>query len=163
VSAPSRHVKIAVSSPDLIAHIRREFAAKGLTVRVGGPPVIDVVITGDPADEAVTEALLRLTGPGPYRRGPDTAHYRLTLVPTKPARKSVPPPPPEGTSEIPPLSPREAQVMEAIGRGMRNTDIAAALQVTEKTVKNHVNHIFTKLGVDTRVEAVLRWQRAQPG
>jgi DNA-binding NarL/FixJ family response regulator len=160
VSAPSRHVKIAVSSPDLIAHIRREFAAKGLTVRVDGPPVIDVVITGDPDDEALTEALLRLTGPGPYRRGPDTAHYRLTLIPAKPARKSVPPQPQEAPSEVP-LSPREAQVMESIGQGMRNADIAAALQVTEKTVKNHVNHIFTKLGVRTRVEAVLLWQQAQ--
>jgi DNA-binding CsgD family transcriptional regulator len=30
-------------------------------------------------------------------------------------------------------------------------------------VKNHVNRIFTKLGVRTRVEAVLLWQQAQPG
>jgi hypothetical protein len=42
-------------------------------------------------------------------------------------------------------------------------DIAAALRVSEKAVKNHVNRIFTKLGVRTRVEAVLLWQQAQPG
>jgi DNA-binding NarL/FixJ family response regulator len=48
--------------------------------------------------------------------------------------------------------------MESISRGMRNADIAASLQVRQKTVKNHVNRIFTKLGVRTRVEAVLIWQ-----
>jgi DNA-binding NarL/FixJ family response regulator len=165
VSATSRHVKIAISSPDLLAHIRREFAGQGLTVQVNGPPVVDVLITGDPDDEVLAEALLRLAGPDTYRRGPDTAHYRLTLVPARPPRKTVPPQPElrqEGPSEVPFLSPREAQVMESIGRGMRNADIAAALEVTEKTVKNHVNRIFTKLGVRTRVEAVLLWQQAQP-
>jgi DNA-binding CsgD family transcriptional regulator len=156
VSATSRRVKFAISSPDLLAHIRREFAGKGLTVQVDSPPVVDVLITGDPDDEALTEALLRLAGPETYRHGPATALYRLILVPARPPRKVVP-------SEILFLSPREAQVMESIGQGMRNADIAAALRVTEKTVKNHVNRIFTKLGVRTRVEAVLLWQQAQPG
>jgi DNA-binding NarL/FixJ family response regulator len=155
LSATSRHVKIAISSPDLLAHIRREFAGKGLTVQVDGPPMIDVLITGDPDDELLSEALLRLAGPDTFRRGPATARYRLTLVPARPAPKTAP-------SEISFLSPREAQVMESIGQGMRNADIAAALRVTEKTVKNHVNRIFTKLGVRTRVEAVLLWQQAQP-
>jgi DNA-binding NarL/FixJ family response regulator len=152
VSTISRHVKIAISSPGLLAHIRREFAGKGLTVQVDGPPVVDVLITGDPDDEALTEALRRLVGPDTYRRGPATARYRLTLVPVSTPRKTTP-------SGIPFLSRREAQVMESIGQGMRNADIAAALRVTEKTVKNHVNRIFTKLGVRTRVEAVLLWQQ----
>jgi DNA-binding NarL/FixJ family response regulator len=155
VSATSRHVKIAISSPELLAHIRREFAGKGLTVHVHSPPVVDVVVTGEPDDDALAEALMRLAGPDTYRRSPSTAHYRLTLVPTKTQRKSAP-------AEVPFLSRREAEVMESIGRGLRNADIAAALQVTEKTVKNHVNRIFTKLGVSTRVEAVLLWQQAQP-
>lgn len=150
----SRHVKIAISSPDLLAHIRREFAGTGLTVRVEGPPVVDVLVTGDPDDQAVTEALRRLAGPDTFRRGPATAHYRLALVPARPPRKAAP--------ETPFLSRREAEVMESISLGLRNADIAAALRVTEKTVKNHVNSIFTKLGVRTRVEAVLVWQQAQP-
>jgi DNA-binding NarL/FixJ family response regulator len=154
VTATSRRVKIAVTSPDLLAHIRREFAGNGLTVQVDGPPVVDVLITGDADDEALAEALLRLAGPDTYRRSPATARYRLTLLPARPPRRNVP-------IEIPFLSPREAQVMESIGQGMRNADIAAALRVTEKTVKNHVNRIFTKLGVRTRVEAVLRWQQSQ--
>ncbi|HEY0532001.1 MAG TPA: LuxR C-terminal-related transcriptional regulator [Actinoplanes sp.] len=165
MSATSRHVKIAVSSPDLLAHIRREFAGKGLSVQVEGLPVVDVRITGEPDDEAVTEALLRLAGPDTYRRGPAIAHYRFTLVPARPPQKTVSPqaePRQEGPVEIPFLSRREAQVMESISQGMRNGDIATSLRVTEKTVKNHVNRIFTKLGVRTRVEAVLLWQQAQP-
>jgi DNA-binding NarL/FixJ family response regulator len=154
VTIASRHVRIAISSPDLLAHIRREFAGRGLVAQVEGPPVVDVLVTGDPDDEALSEALLRLAGPDTYRRGPSTAHYRLALVPARPPRKPT-------AAEIPNLSPREAQVMESIGRGLRNADIARALEVTEKTVKNHVNRIFTKLGVRTRVEAVLLWQQAQ--
>jgi DNA-binding NarL/FixJ family response regulator len=156
VSATSRHVKIAISSPDLLAHIRREFAGKGLTVQVDGPPVVDVLVTGDPDDDALAEALMRLAGPDTYGRAPATAHYRFSLVPARPPRRTVP-------SEISLLSPREAEVMESISLGLRNPDIATALRVTEKTVKNHVNRIFTKLGVRTRVEAVLLWQQAQPG
>jgi DNA-binding NarL/FixJ family response regulator len=155
VSVSSRHLKIAISSPDLLAHIRREFAGRGLTVEIDGPPVVDVTVTSDADDDALSDALGRLAGPEAYRRGPATAHYRLALVPARSSRKTA-------RAEFPFLSPREAQVMESIGRGMRNADIAAALRVTEKTVKNHVNRIFTKLGVATRVEAVLLWQQAQP-
>jgi DNA-binding NarL/FixJ family response regulator len=49
--------------------------------------------------------------------------------------------------------------MDGISRGMRNADIAAMLRVELKTVKNHVNRIFGKLGARNRVEAVLIWQR----
>jgi DNA-binding NarL/FixJ family response regulator len=46
---------------------------------------------------------------------------------------------------------------------MGNADIAALLRVQQKTVKNHVNRIFTKLGARNRVEAVLIWQRTRSG
>lgn len=55
------------------------------------------------------------------------------------------------------LSAREAEVMELIGRGLSNGAIAGELFLSEKTVKNHVNHIFAKLGVQSRAEAVALW------
>lgn len=55
------------------------------------------------------------------------------------------------------LSAREEDVMRCIARGMRNTDIAAELVLTPKTVKNHINRIFAKLGVETRTQALLTW------
>lgn len=55
------------------------------------------------------------------------------------------------------LSAREAEVMDEIARGLTNGDIARALFLSEKTVKNHVNSIFAKLGVATRAQAVSVW------
>lgn len=53
------------------------------------------------------------------------------------------------------LSRREIDVLRAVARGLTNSKIADELFITEQTVKNHVSSIFSKLGVDTRVEAVL--------
>ena len=48
--------------------------------------------------------------------------------------------------------------MTCVGRGMPNAAIAERMRLSQKTVKNHVNHIFAKLGARSRVEAVLMWQ-----
>jgi DNA-binding NarL/FixJ family response regulator len=49
-----------------------------------------------------------------------------------------------------PLTSRESEIAEAVGRGLRNKDIARRLQISEKTVKTHLNNIFRKLQVDNR-------------
>jgi LuxR family maltose regulon positive regulatory protein len=56
------------------------------------------------------------------------------------------------------LSARELAVLRLLAQGMDNAEIAGALAVTISTVKSHVNHIFGKLGVHSRLEAVLRAQ-----
>nr|WP_197688141.1 MULTISPECIES: response regulator transcription factor [unclassified Actinoplanes] len=53
------------------------------------------------------------------------------------------------------LSPRERDVVVAIGRGRSNTEIAAALDMTLATVKTHVSHILTKLDLDNRTQIAL--------
>ena len=53
------------------------------------------------------------------------------------------------------LTDREMEVLRLMAAGYRNERVAEALGVTEQTVKNHVRSIFGKLGVETRVEAVL--------
>lgn len=55
------------------------------------------------------------------------------------------------------LSIREVEVMELIARGGANKVIARELCITEKTVKNHVRHIYEKLGAANRSEATARW------
>jgi DNA-binding NarL/FixJ family response regulator len=55
------------------------------------------------------------------------------------------------------LSKRETEVMELIATGRSNGEIAQRLFLSEKTVKNHVNRIYSKLGVDSRVTAIGRW------
>jgi DNA-binding NarL/FixJ family response regulator len=51
------------------------------------------------------------------------------------------------------LTAREMQVLEEIVRGKSNKEIASALQISEATVKSHINNILGKLGVSDRTQA----------
>lgn len=53
------------------------------------------------------------------------------------------------------LTPREIEVLELIAKGMSNKEIAAQLAISEKTVKNHVNNILSKLHLNDRTQATL--------
>lgn len=63
------------------------------------------------------------------------------------------PPSPDGALED--LTPREEEVLALIGRGLANAEIAERLFISEVTVKSHVGHIFTKLGLRDRAAAVV--------
>ena len=60
---------------------------------------------------------------------------------------------PVGTGH-PTLTPRELQIVELVERGMKNKDIGVSLGISERTVKTHLSHLFEKLGVTSRTEAV---------
>jgi len=55
------------------------------------------------------------------------------------------------------LSARESQIMSLIAGGNTNGEIAASLFLAEKTVKNHVRSIYSKLGVASRPAAIAWW------
>lgn len=55
---------------------------------------------------------------------------------------------------LPRLTDREVEVLRLLSTGSTNKEIARALFVTEATVKSHLAHIFTKLGVDSRSRAI---------
>jgi DNA-binding NarL/FixJ family response regulator len=52
------------------------------------------------------------------------------------------------------LTPRELAALRSLADGRSNKEIAAALAISERTVKTHLAHLFAKLGVTSRTEAV---------
>lgn len=54
-----------------------------------------------------------------------------------------------------PLTEREKEILALLVRGKSNREIAAQLFISEKTVKNHLTHIFRKIGVEDRTQAAI--------
>jgi DNA-binding NarL/FixJ family response regulator len=61
------------------------------------------------------------------------------------------------------LTEREREVLDLVARGLTNPAIARTLVLSEKTVRNHVSNVFTKLQVSGRAEAVARARDAGLG
>ena len=85
--------------------------------------------------------------------------YLLSSGPTKRLVESFVQRPPTGSDQAlqtTGLTEREVEVLTLIGQGHANAEIAEALFIGESTVKTHVNRIFAKLGLSSRVQAVIR-------
>jgi two-component system nitrate/nitrite response regulator NarL len=62
-------------------------------------------------------------------------------------------------SSVEALTPREQEVLQLLAEGLPNKTIADRLHISEHTVKFHVNAILSKLGAQSRTEAVVRATR----
>ncbi|WP_431914024.1 response regulator [Nonomuraea jabiensis] len=67
------------------------------------------------------------------------------------------------TMPFPELTEREREVLDLVARGLTNAAIAKRLFLSDKTVRNHVSNVFTKLQVADRAEAVARARDAGLG
>jgi DNA-binding NarL/FixJ family response regulator len=56
---------------------------------------------------------------------------------------------------LPGLTAREQQILDLIAEGMTNRQISSNLSISEATVENHIHHIFVKLGISNRAQAVV--------
>jgi DNA-binding NarL/FixJ family response regulator len=89
---------------------------------------------------------IRAVGHGESLLGPSIAEKVLRQFAALPDKQSP---------LIDDLTPREVEVLELIAKGWSNKAIAEALTLSEKTVKNHINNIFSKLHVCDRSQAML--------
>lgn len=62
---------------------------------------------------------------------------------------------PMPTGELEALTPREVDVLELIGTGLSNAEIADRLTLSEGTIKTHIGHVFAKLQLRDRAAAVV--------
>lgn len=91
-------------------------------------------------------AAIRAVYKGYTQLGPGLFEKVMPKVPTPPAS------PPPGWEQ---LTPREQEVLRLIAAGASNREIAAALYISEGTVKNHVTRILSQLGLRDRTQAAI--------
>ena len=60
----------------------------------------------------------------------------------------------EGNQMLQDLTDRENQLLNLIADGLTNRQISCKLSISESTVENHIHHIFQKLGISNRAQAV---------
>ena len=104
--------------------------------------------------------LLKATPPDRLVEGIRTVHAGESLLAPTLTRRLIEsylrhPPDASASEALAGLTEREREVLVLIARGRSNDEIAAELVIAPTTVKTHVNRILAKLGVTTRVQAVV--------
>jgi DNA-binding NarL/FixJ family response regulator len=138
-----------------------------LSTQYGNPPRVVVVTTFD-GDEYVYEALragasgfllkdtppddlisaVRVVGNGECLLAPSITTRLIEQFARRPDSSRL-------TAALESLSQRELEVLRLMARGLSNCEIGEALVLSETTVKTHVRHIFEKLDLRDRVQAVV--------
>jgi len=143
-------------------------AATRAIMREPSPPRILVLTTFD-SDESVYQAmkagasgfLLKDVRRGQLTEAIRTAAAGDTLLAPAITRRLIeqfcrqPAPSQETPGQLTGLTARELEVLRLVGRGQSNTTIGGTLFIAETTVKTHVAHILTKLGLADRAQAVV--------
>ncbi len=125
-------------------------------VRAGHPNARFIVLTTYDGDEDIFRALQ--AGARAYLLKGMTADTLVSTIRSVHAGKShIPPVIAQRLAErmsTEQLTPREQDVLEQIVRGKSNKEIGTALDISEATVKTHINNLLGKLGVEDRTQAV---------
>jgi len=116
-----------------------------LKIPGGRPELFTLVHIFQPIDRQsrLTRALEHLGATRPASAGPEA---------WKPV--ALPPGPLAASTEAPPLTDREKEVLRWVAAGLQNKEIAQQLGISLATVRNHIHNILEKLDVHSKLEAV---------
>lgn len=106
------------------------------------------------ADQFEMLRTARAVANGETHFGPAIASRLLAFFAGKPETPPVP---------FPELTDREREILNLIAAGRSNAEIADALFLSPKTVRNHISNIFSKLHVADRAQAIVRAREAGLG
>lgn len=159
-SAAEAYELVSEKSPDVVVldlnlpghngiQVTREL--KSLKIRIG------VVILTVHDDSGTLAAALKAGADAFCPKGDDPAIVVEAIRRAAVGQKSLPP---SGTASPRPERPssltiREAEILAMIAQGLSNRQIGERLFISEKTVRNHLSHIFEKIGVQDRTQAAL--------
>ncbi len=119
-------------------------------------PGLGVVILTVHDDPQVLAAALRAGASGFCLKGDDPGEVVQAIRRAAAGGRYLPPGMADPTAvHGPPLTPREVEILAMISRGLSNREIGQALFISENTVRNHLSHIFEKLGVQDRTQAAV--------
>lgn len=125
-------------------------------LRARFPSVAVLILTGY-EDTGYVRPLLELGVAGYLRKTASGDEVIAAVRAVAVGRRTLPPDllaEVDDASQYESLAPREQEILELISAGMRNAEIAAALSISVKTVEFHVSHLFSKLDVRSRTEAM---------
>ncbi|MFC6706228.1 response regulator [Flexivirga alba] len=158
---------VDTEQPDLVVmdlHLPGMTGVEATRTITRSRPQLGVLVLTMVADDATLVAALRAGARGYLLKGAghaevaraiDAVAHGDVVVSAQVAsglRAGLAPP----SSAFPELTRREAEVLELLGRGRSNEQIAAGLFLSVKTVRNNVSAILVKLRVSSRAEAVAR-------
>lgn len=115
-----------------------------------------IILSADSADATRHEALAR--GAFAFASKADTAEHILAVI-AQVLDTPFPVPPTAPSSEKPALTPRQFEVLDLLSQGLTNKAIGRRLELSENTIRIHVQAILVALEVDNRSEAAFAARR----
>lgn len=162
LAAPDRAFDVVVMDLQMGAGLTGIEATRRIRAE-DGPPVLILTTFDTEADvvaaldAGATGYLLKDAPPDAVRRAVrDAAAGRPVLSPSVSAQVRK-----RAAAPATALSPREIEILRLLATGATNRRLAQALFISEATVKTHLVHIYAKLGVDNRTQAIDRARSAR--
>ena len=142
---------LAIVEVELPGHANGLEVMRQLHDEFGGD--LPIILVSAERIDAFDRAAGLMLGADDYLLKPLDAGELLARI-KRSLRRSTPAPNGNGNGHESSLSPRERQILALLAEGRTQSQIAVALVISSKTVATHIQHILSKLGVQSRAQAV---------